>query len=218
MYRTRIPKHARVRYLARRAASCGSRSLYRSLPQQGLVNPYTLASQSPTVPDEGVDISWDEPRGAWTKDSGLVRCFEEEKQIGEMTGEGEECFSAGKVEEENDKENEKENIVWNEPHGTWTNDSALVRRFEEEKQIAEMTGGGEECFSAGKVEEENDNENEKENVDLDEEDLDEEVDIVWDEPHGTWTHDFGLVRRFEEEKQIAEMTGGGKECFSERLN
>ncbi|TGO37242.1 hypothetical protein BHYA_0102g00280 [Botrytis hyacinthi] len=40
------------------------------------------------------------------------------------------------------------------------------------------------------------------------------ADALWDKGRGFWVHDFTLVRQFEEEKRMADMTGGGEECFA----
>ncbi|KAF7926173.1 uncharacterized protein EAE98_006468 [Botrytis deweyae] len=188
MYHASIKKHARIHHRARQNASRASRSMYPSLLRRGPVKKLTLASQSHPVPNNmAIDkdaMTNTNPTASSNPDA------HHEDQTGTL--------SDASTYAENDL-----NMAEYHPSAVY----ALTKKLSSSSTHSNQPDNlSDVCTSA--------------EYDADAEsvitcvDLDEMAAALWAEGRGFWVHDFARVRQFEEEKRIADMTGGGETCFA----
>ncbi|TGO69599.1 hypothetical protein BOTNAR_0009g00460 [Botryotinia narcissicola] len=187
MYRASIQKHARTRHLTRQDASPGSQSMYPSLLVRGSVKKSTLASQSLPIPD---DMATDKDAIIDTNVSAYsVVDTLHEVQIGNLSD------ASTSTEIDSDAATNHSDAMHKLPSNTTLSDYPEMlsdtSTFAVYDADADAESESDVSCVAFKV-----------------------VDGLWDEGRGFWVHDFALVRQFEEEKRMADMTGGGEECFA----
>ncbi|KAF7935212.1 uncharacterized protein EAE97_008119 [Botrytis byssoidea] len=188
MYRASIQKHARTRHLARRDASPGSQSMYPSLLVRGSVKKSTLASQSLPIPD---DMATDEDAIINTNVSAnSVIDALHDGQIGNLSD------ASTSTEIDSDAATNHSDAMHKLPSNTTLSDYPEMLSDTSTSAVYDADAESESDVScvAFKV-----------------------VDGLWDEGRGFWVHDFALVRKFEEEKRMADITGGGEECFTAEM-
>ncbi|TGO45727.1 hypothetical protein BCON_0370g00060 [Botryotinia convoluta] len=191
MYHAPIPKHAHIRHLARQDASRGSQSLYPHLFKRGLINQFTLASQSPPLPD---DMATD--KDAIIKPN-ISACSVPDALRDDQTVNLSDASTSAEVDPD---------AQTNHPDSM----QAPIKKLASNTAITDQPGN---LFDASTTAE-YDADAESDESEITCVDLDEVASILWPEGQGFWVHDFALARQFEEEKRIADMTGGGEECFA----
>lgn len=193
MYRTSIQKHARTRHLAKRDASRSSQSMYPSLLIRSSVHKLTLASQSLPVPDEmaidqdaiiNTDISAHSVTDALHEDQIVI--------LSDSSTSVELILDSAKY-DPSTVQGPVEKIPSNttlSDHAEILSDASTSAVYDADADSDAESESDISCVAL-KV-----------------------ADALWDEGQGFWVHDFALVRQFEEEKQMADMSGGGEECFA----
>ncbi|KAF7879763.1 uncharacterized protein EAF02_007933 [Botrytis sinoallii] len=187
MYHASIKKHARIHHRARKNASRASRSMYPSLLRRGPIKKSTLAIQSPPVPDN-MAIDKDAITNTNPTASSDPDALHEDQTV---------TLSDASTYAENDLD-----MAEYHPSSVY----ALTKKLSSSSTLSNQPDNSDVCTSA--------------EYDADAEsvitcvDLDEMAAALWAEGRGFWVHDFARVRQFEEEKRIADMTGGGETCFA----
>ncbi|TGO19283.1 hypothetical protein BTUL_0005g01320 [Botrytis tulipae] len=191
MHRASIQKHARTRHLARQDASRGSQSMYPSLLVRGSVTKSTLASQSLPIPD---DMATDKDAIINTNVPAYsVPDALHEGQIGNLS----DASTSAEIDSD-----------------AATNHSETIHKLSSNTTLSDHP----EIFSDTSTSAVYDADADADADAESESDIScvalEVADVIWDQGQGFWVHDFALVRQFEEEKRMADMTGGGEECFA----
>ncbi|KAF5871309.1 uncharacterized protein Bfra_007825 [Botrytis fragariae] len=191
MYHASIQKHARIRHLARKGASRGSsQSLYPSLLKQSPVKQFTLASQSLPVPND-MAIDKDAIVNANISAHSVPNALHEDQTI--ILSDASTCAEV-----------DPDTAI----HHPYTV-QARIKKLSSNTILSDHPDTLSDTSTSAEYDADAESESDITCVDLD-----KIASILWVEGPGFWVHDFALVRQFEEEKRIADMTGGGEECFA----